>query len=102
ISVARYFVFTLQFVLLLMLFCPEVGLLTAISRVLALFLVQSIIPGTGITELATRGAWVLVLFDGMVDNTVALLTTTYILWAVNLFIPAIIGAFFILTMKLFD
>lgn len=102
LSTIRYLVFSLQFVLLLMLFCPEISLVSALIRVMAFFLVQSIIPGTGITELTTRGILVIALFEGMVENTAALLATTYILWVINLFIPAIIGAIFILTMKLFD
>lgn len=102
ISTVRYLVFSLQFILLLMLFCPEISLVSALVRVMAFFLVQSIIPGTGITELTTRGIIVIALFEGLVENPAALLATTYILWVINLFIPAIIGAVFILTMKLFD
>lgn len=95
LSALRYFVFSLQLVLLLM-FCGmqteliQLFLLTAIF-----FLVIWFLPTAAIVELGVRGSVALFLFGHLIDNrTIALLPVT-LLWFANVALPALAGCIFL-------
>ncbi len=96
LSVLRYWVYSLQFVLLLILFQAGIPFTTALMIVWVVLLTQSLVPSFALTEVGVRGAASLFFLGHFTANTPAIMMATYSLWAINIVIPAAIGAFFIL------
>ena len=101
ISFFRYFIFTLQFYILLKLFDVEVTYLNAIVLIMCMLFIVSLIPTIAITEIGVRGSVAIFLFGLISTNTTGIITATFLLWIINLLIPALLGTFFIFTLKFF-
>jgi hypothetical protein len=91
-SFLRYFVFTLQFYVLMIFFGVQVPLVEGIMLIFLMYLMQTIIPTNGFTELVVRGGTTALLFSAYTTNPTAILAASYSLWFINLMIPGIIGA----------
>ena len=100
-SVARYIVFTTQFFILLQVFAVDVSYIDAIILTTTMLFVISIIPTIAITEIGVRGSVALFLFGLVSVNTVGILSATFVMWIINLLLPALIGTIFIFTLKFF-
>ena len=100
-SVARYIVFTTQFFILLQVFEVHVSYIDAFILTTTMLFVISVIPTIAITEIGVRGSVDLFLFGLVSANTVGILSATFVMWIINLFLPAIIGTAFIFTLKFF-
>ena len=66
-----------------------------------LFLVLAIVPSFAIADLGIRGKFSTELLRIYSVNTVGILGTTFGIWFINLFIPALAGSIFILGIKIF-
>lgn len=99
ISTARYAVFTLQFMLLLIALA-DVSWAHALSAIPAAFLVSTLIPTILLTELGVRGSVAVALIspDGTHDQGVFLAST--VLWLINLGLPAITGGIILLAARI--
>jgi len=94
----KYVVFSIQFFCLIYAF----GVPFQISFVwlsMFSFLLQTIIPSISLFELGVRGNIVLFTFGAFTHLKIEILTASVALWIFNLLIPAIIGAFFIMKVK---
>lgn len=100
-SVARYAVFTTQFFILLELFEVSIAYNDAIVLIMSMLFVISVIPTIAITEIGVRGSVAVFLFGLISANTVGILSATFVMWIVNLLLPALIGTIFIFTLKFF-
>lgn len=100
-SIARYVVFTTQFYILLYVFNVHVVYFDAIVLIMTLLLVISIIPTIAITEIGVRGTVAILLFGLVSTNSVGILSATFVIWIINLLLPALIGTAFIFTLKFF-
>ena len=100
-SVIRYAIFTTQFFILLNLFAVDITYFDAIILIMVMLLVISIIPTIAISEIGIRGSVAVYLFSLVSVNTIGILSATFVLWVINLLLPAIIGAFFVFTLKFF-
>ena len=100
-SLARYFVFTTQFFILLQVFEVDVTYIDAIILITTMLFVISIIPTIAITEIGVRGSISLFLFGLVSANTLGILSATFVMWVINLLLPALIGTIFIFTLKFF-
>jgi hypothetical protein len=100
-SVARYIVFTTQFFILLHIFGVDVSYIDAIILTTVMLFVISVIPTIAITEIGVRGSVALFLFGLVSANTVGILSATFVMWIINLLLPALIGTSFIFTLKFF-
>lgn len=92
IAALRYFVYVLQFVLLLLAFEPQSSVLFLFLGVSCLYLFQTFVPlPTGWDVLArTNIALLLWSESGMSELSISL--ASFIVWMVNLLIPAILGS----------
>lgn len=102
LSFLRYVVFVVQYILLLQLFNVEVMWLSAAWIVTVLFLLLAIVPSLPIAEIGVRGELGLQLFGLVSANKLGIIATAAGIWVINLVIPAIAGALFILSVKLFN
>ena len=99
LSMFRYFVFVLQYIFMLQLLQVEQNLWTGLWIITVMFWILAIIPSFAIAELGIRGTVAKTLFYYSY-NTVGILTVTFGIWFVNLFIPALIGSLLILGIKI--
>jgi len=100
-SVGRYIVFTTQFFILLQVFDVQIGYVDAMILITTMLLVISIIPTIAITEIGIRGSVALFLFGLVSVNAIGILSATFVMWIINLLLPALIGTIFIFSLKFF-
>lgn len=98
-SVLRYIVFCGQFVLLLIVYHAGVHITDAFFTIFIIYLVQAVLPGNSITELATRGASSVLFLSAFTYNVAAISAATYTLWLINVIMPAILGLGFFMFAK---
>lgn len=99
LSLCRYCVYFFQYVIIIHLLDVELDFVYVCGIISMIFMIQSLIFLPGIVQVMMRGevaiwAWGLV----KVSATKAL-TATYLLWGINLFIPALIGMVFLFYYK---
>jgi len=95
LSSLKYFVFVIQFVLLLYVFGIEINLLWAIITSACVFFIKTILPLPSSLELLARGGIAIYFFGFITDNHIGILVASIVLWVINLALPAIIGSYFI-------
>lgn len=102
LAFARYFIFALQFYLLLVFFRVSSDELLIIAGVTWTLFAKSTIPSFNfLSDLGVREISALFFFSYYgVDNTMVLLAS-FTLWCLNILIPAILGTVGILNMKIF-
>jgi uncharacterized membrane protein YbhN (UPF0104 family) len=100
-SVFRYLIFSIQFLILLHVFNVDISLYDAILSVMLVFFFITLTPTITIAEIGVRGSMALLVFLKFSTNVIGILSSTFLLWIINLIIPAIIGSFFIFSLKFF-
>ena len=100
-SIARYVVFTTQFFILLQVFDIDVSYVDSMILISTMLFIVSIIPSIAITEIGVRGSVALFLFSLVSGNTIGILSSTFVMWVINLLLPAMLGTIFIFTLKFF-
>lgn len=101
LSTIRYVVFLFQYYLLLLAFGVEIEFGLAFCLIAMNFFVQSFIPSFALTEVFTRGATAVYLFAGFSTDSTVILAVSFLLWLINLAVPAVLGAVFVWRMKFF-
>lgn len=101
LSFLRYTIFVIQYILLLQVLKVEIGWLQGVWILSILFLVLAIVPSFAIADLGIRGKFSTELLTLYSANTIGILATTFGIWLINLFIPAIAGSILILSVKIF-
>lgn len=101
LSLLRYIIFVLQYIFMLQLLQVEQNGWIACRIVTVMFWILTIIPSFAIAELGIRGTVAKALFSYS-SNIVGILTATFGIWFVNLFVPALIGSLLILGIKIKD
>lgn len=100
LSFLRLLVYTGQYVLLLVFFGAQTEAYYLVSVVLVLFTIQSMIPLPPILGLLARGELGLLLFTQFNVNEITILSSTFLLWIINLLIPSLIGVVLILRTRI--
>jgi len=100
-SIIRYTIFTTQFFILLKLFGIDIIYFDAIILTMVMLFIISIIPTITISEIGIRGSVAVYLFSLVSTNIIGILSATFVLWFINLLLPALIGSFFVFTLKFF-
>ncbi len=99
LSLGRYIVFVIQYIFMLQLLQVEQNIWSAFWIITVMFWILAIIPSFAIADLGIRGTVAQTLFYYS-SNTIGILTLTFGIWFVNLFIPAFIGSLLILGIKI--
>jgi uncharacterized membrane protein YbhN (UPF0104 family) len=102
LSVCRYLVFTLQYYLLIRALDVEIGMGTAFILIALTFFITSVIPSFALTEIIVRSAVAVYIFS-ILDpaQPLSIATASFLLWIINLAIPAIAGSIFIGKLQFF-
>lgn len=101
LSALRYVLFVVQYMILLQLFEVRIGVADAVMMVCLFFLILAIIPTIAFAELGFRGSLGLQLFGMFSSNALGIIATTAGIWIINLLLPAVAGAVFLLGLRLF-
>ncbi len=101
LSLLRFMVFVIQYILLLQVLNIEITWMQGFWIVSILFLVLAIVPSFAIADLGIRGKFSVELLALYSTNTVGIIGTTFGIWFINLFIPAIAGSILVLSTKIF-
>ncbi len=101
LSLVRYLVFVIQYILLLQVLNVEISWIQGFWIISILFLVLAIIPSFAIADLGIRGKFSTELLTLYSANTIGIIGTTFGIWFINLFIPALAGSILILGIKIF-
>jgi hypothetical protein len=101
LSFLRYIIFVLQYVLMLQLLNVQIDWWQGFWTITVLFWVLAVVPTIAIAELGIRGKFAVALLNLYSNNVVGIIGTTFGIWFINLFIPAIIGSILILGTKIF-
>ena len=101
LSFFRYLVFVIQYILLLQVLDVEIFWINGFWIISILFLVLAIVPSFAIADLGIRGKFSTELLNFYSANTVGIIGTTFGIWFINLFIPALAGSLLILSIKFF-
>ncbi len=102
ISFMRYVVFIIQYSLIFSLFDVHLPLLIILETMSVIFLTLALIPSIALIEVGLRGEISIKLIGLFTTNTLGIGLTSVSVWFINLILPAIIGSFFILNMKVFN
>ena len=100
-SVLRYLIFSSQFLILLHVFEVDINFFQSILSVMIVFFFITLTPTITIAEIGVRGSVALLVFMKFSSNVIGILSSAFLLWVINLIIPAIIGSFFIFSLKFF-
>jgi hypothetical protein len=101
LSLLRYIVFVIQYILLLHVLDVTISWVDGFWIISILFLVLAIVPSFAIADLGIRGKFSIELLSFYSINTVGIIGTTFGIWFINLFIPALAGSLLILSIKFF-
>ncbi len=102
LSVLRYSVFIVQYLIVFQLFDIEIFWVQAAFATAVLFLILSAIPAVpNIAELGVRGEISRQLFGLLSANIAGIVFSAALIWIVNLIIPAIAGSLFLIGIKIF-
>jgi hypothetical protein len=109
ISFLRYVVFSLQFYWLLRIFGIEMDFIHAMMVISVIYLTVTIVPTVALAEVGIRGSlsiyiirkYLVVTGILIADYELMIFASSTVLWLINIVVPAIIGTFFVINLKLF-
>lgn len=110
-SVLRYCVFSFQFLIILRFFNIQIPVLHLACLSSVWFFVITVVPTIALTEIGVRGAASIFLFDFYLEHFstipftddihLKIVSATFILWIINIILPSLLGALFILQFNIF-
>lgn len=99
LSLARFVIFTSQYVILMVVILPEIPLVSMILMIFILFFVQAAVPSLDIFDFSVRSFVASNLYSYVTTQEIAVMAIVSCIWFVNLILPAIIGSFFVLNVN---
>jgi hypothetical protein len=99
---ARFFVFTFQYYLVIHLLIPGIPLLQLSLLMFVFFFIQSAIPSLDLLDIGVRSFTASALFGYITHETIAVVVAVSLIYIINLIIPAILGSIFVFKLKFFD
>jgi hypothetical protein len=101
LSLFRYFVFIIQYILVFYLFEVNVPPITIVFVMSVVFLAMAVIPSIALIEVWLRGEISIQLVGLFSANTLGIGFTSVTVWFINLILPAIVGSLLLLNLRLF-
>jgi hypothetical protein len=102
LSFLRYLVYTLQFIILMKILLVDAYVLDLLFTVWLIFWAMAIVPTIAIAEIGIRGETALFFLAPLSTNHFGIVSSSLLLWLINLIIPALIGCLFVFRMKIYD
>ncbi len=102
LSLLRYVVYTFQFLLLLHLMMVYAPIQDLMFTIWLIFWAMAIVPTIAIAEIGVRGETALYFLLPLSANQIGIVSSSLMLWLINLIIPALIGCLFVYKMKIYE
>lgn len=102
LSLCRYAVYTIQFLLLLKLMLVTGPAVDMMCTVWLIFWAMAIVPSIAIAEIGIRGETALFFLGPVCVNPFGIVSASLLLWLINLIIPALLGCLLVFRMKIYD
>ena len=102
LSLIRYVVYTVQFLLLLKVMLVFAPIPDLIFTIWLIFWAMAIVPTIAIAEIGIRGETALYFLLPLSANQLGIVSSSLMLWLINLIIPALIGCLFVYKMKVYE
>ncbi|WP_161888317.1 lysylphosphatidylglycerol synthase domain-containing protein [Pontibacter russatus] len=100
LSLSRYCVFLLQFILLLILFGVQLSAVEYICGVSGTFFLKSVVPSVSLlSDLGMRELSAMYLFGLLGQERLQVLSASLSLWLLNIAVPSAVGLFFVLRLR---
>lgn len=98
LSCFRFLIYNTQFLILANLLGAQLGWQEGLMITFLMFWMIAIIPSFLIADIGVRGfiAGLLFLQTGIVPNAITIFSASYVIWLLNLVLPAILGSLFVL------
>ena len=100
LSLLRYFIFSFQFYFLLTVFGVKLGYFESMIVITSMYFLASIIPVISIFDMVLKGSVAVYLFSIIGVNNVIVLSVVLLMWLLNVVLPSLVGAIFVLRFKL--
>lgn len=101
-SALRYVIYLTQYVLLLLFFGITEDVVSAVLGVTTIFFFQSNLPLPPALSVLARGEMAIFLWSVFTNNVLGIIAASFLLWLINLVIPAILGTLIITQSKIFE
>jgi hypothetical protein len=101
-SLARFFVFSFQYYLVIHLLLPELPFVQMMLTVIVFIFIQSAMPSLDLLDIGVRSFTAAHLFSYITNQQLAIIAAVSSIWLVNLIIPAALGSVFVLKLRFFD
>ena len=98
---ARFFVFSFQYYLVIHLLIPDIPLFVVMMMVFIVLFIQSALPSLDLLDVAVRSTAAATVFAYVTDQQIAVIAAFTSIWLINLIIPAILGSVFIFKLNFF-
>jgi len=92
-SALRYSIYSTQYFLLLQFFGIKTGISAGFAGIATIFLLQTVVPLPAIAGLFVRGNLAIFVWTNFCASNVSILAATFVLWIINLILPALVGTF---------
>jgi uncharacterized membrane protein YbhN (UPF0104 family) len=101
LSIGRYMVFLLQFILLLVLFGVQLSPVEYICGVSGTFFLKSVVPSVSLlSDLGVRELSAMYLFGLLGQARLQVLSASLSLWLLNIAVPSAVGMIFVIRLRL--
>ncbi len=100
LSLARYIVFSFQFFVILRFFGTEISYFNAMTAILTMYFLASIVPSVFIFDVVIKGSVALFLFGFTGINEITVLSTITLMWLLNFVLPGILGSYQVIRFNL--
>jgi len=100
LSILRTLTYAFQYFLTILFFDVKLGFLETVAAILSVYLLKTVVPYLPATGLLVRTQLSLWVFSAFTEELAVILAASFIIWAINVVIPAIWGYFLILTTDL--
>ncbi|WP_282124574.1 lysylphosphatidylglycerol synthase domain-containing protein [Algibacter mikhailovii] len=98
-SFCRYLIFSFQFYFSLQLFQVNINYFDAMSVIMSMYLIVSVLPSIFIFDVVIKGSVSVYLFSFLDVNELSVLCITTLMWLLNFVFPSLIGSYFVLSFK---
>jgi hypothetical protein len=97
----RYLVYSIQFLILLKIFLVHGEIVELVCTIWLIFWAMAIVPTIAIAEIGIRGETALFFLLPLSQNQIGIVSSTILLWFINLIIPSLIGCLFVYKIKIY-
>ncbi len=100
LSCSRYLIFSLQFLIILLLFQIPLLIIDLSMIIFFVFFVKTIVPSISfISDLGVRGVTSLYLFEFYNISPSLVIASTFTIWVINILIPVLMGTLVLIFLK---